>query len=231
MHCALQNGVKSMDNKDNSVLFKGVKDGIIILLDKEVEFHIIKEQLNKKILDAQKFFGGAKCSIFLDGRELSDEEEKELTNIITNKINLDVENIKRLEKVENGKEVQKEVIFENGFGENNTKFYKGTLRSGQKIEYNGSIVILGDVNPGSEVVATGNIIVLGTLKGIVHAGCGGKNAFVAALKMIPVQLRIADIIGRAPDKNDRKIETAELAYIDDNTIYIEPIDAKLLVNL
>ncbi|OGO82264.1 MAG: septum site-determining protein MinC [Clostridiales bacterium GWD2_32_19] len=217
--------------KENSVLFKGTKDGIIVLLDNTVSFDIIKEQLEKKISDAKDFFGGVKSSIFLDGRELSNSEEKELIAIISSKINLNIEYIKKLNKEEKIKN-NNLLNFENGFGEINTKFHKGTLRSGQKVVYDGSIVILGDVNPGSEVTATGNIIILGALKGIVHAGCKGDKAFVAALKMNPVQLRIGDIIGRAADKKDKKTEVvAELAYIDEDTIYIEPIDGKVLNNL
>ncbi|HAN10665.1 MAG TPA: septum site-determining protein MinC [Clostridiales bacterium] len=217
--------------KENIVLFKGTKDGIIVLLDNTVSFDIIKEQLEQKISDAKDFFGGIKSNIFLDGRELNDGEEKELVSIISNKMNVNVECIKKLNKEKRLKD-KDSLIFENGFGEINTKFHKGTLRSGQKVIYDGSVVILGDVNPGSEITATGNIIVLGALKGIVHAGCQGGKAFVTALKMNPVQLRIGDIIGRAADKKDKKTEAiAELAYIDDNMIYIEPIDGKGLSNL
>ncbi|HBY19953.1 MAG: septum site-determining protein MinC [Clostridiales bacterium GWE2_32_10] len=216
---------------ENSVLFKGSKEGIIVLLDKDVEFGIIKEQLEQKITDAKKFFGEVKSNILLDGRELTEDEEKQVVDIISNKINIDASYIKKINKKE--KSQNKNLLnFENGFGEINTKFHKGTLRSGQKVTYNGSVVVLGDVNPGSEITATGNIIVLGALKGIVHAGCKGEKAYVAALKMNAVQLRIADIIGRAPDNSYKKAETnAELAYIHEDMIYIEPIDAKLLNNL
>ena len=73
------------------------------------------------------------------------------------------------------------------------KFYKGTLRSGQVLEAGSSIIILGDVNPGATVVSKGNVVVLGTLKGTIHAGAAGnEGAFVAALNMNPMQIRIAD---------------------------------------
>ena len=76
-----------------------------------------------------------------------------------------------------------------------TRYYRGSLRSGQKIEVEGSIVIFGDVNSGAEVMATENIVVLGTLRGLAHAGArGNMQAIIAANTLDAVQLRIANII-------------------------------------
>ncbi len=78
--------------------------------------------------------------------------------------------------------------------EEKTLMVKKTLRSGQSVEYDGNVVILGDVNPGAEVNAGGDILIMGTLRGTVHAGCNGdKKAIIAALKVSPVQARIANI--------------------------------------
>ncbi len=89
--------------------------------------------------------------------------------------------------------------------ENNTgQFYKGILRSGASLEFETSVVIIGDVNHGARVVSKGNIIVLGSLKGTAFAGaCGNTNSFVVALDMRPTQIRIADTIARSPDKPDK----------------------------
>ncbi len=84
-----------------------------------------------------------------------------------------------------------------------TRFYNNTIRSGQVIEYNGNIVIIGDVNPGALVKATGNIVILGgkLRGGVAHAGTNGnENAYVAAYELQPTQLRIGDIIARKPDE-------------------------------
>ena len=76
-----------------------------------------------------------------------------------------------------------------------TKVCRGTIRSGQRIEFEGSVIILGDVNGGAEVIAEGNVVVLGTLRGFAHAGAkGNRSAFVAAESISPTQLRIADVI-------------------------------------
>lgn len=116
---------------------------------------------------------------------------------------------------------------------NDSMFYKGTLRSGQALESDGSIVVLGDVNPGASIISSGNIIVIGRLKGMVHAGAtGNTNAFVLALSMNPVQIRIADAIARSADRPKRRIDDeAKLAFLEDGNIYIEPVKKSVLNNI
>lgn len=98
---------------------------------------------------------------------------------------------------------------------------RGPLRSGQVIRYRGNVVILGDVNPGAQVVATGDVIVLGALRGLAHAGAdGSRTAVVAALRLCPTQLRIADLIRRSPE-GDRGRPQPELARVRDGEIVVE----------
>ncbi len=79
---------------------------------------------------------------------------------------------------------------------------KQTLRSGQRVSHKGHLVIIGDVNPGAELVADGDITVWGALRGMAHAGASGNNnAEIRALKFEPIQLRIAQAIARSPDRN------------------------------
>lgn len=108
--------------------------------------------------------------------------------------------------------------------DNTGMFYKGTLRSGQTLETKGSLVIIGDVNPGATVIAGGNIVVIGALKGSVAAGSNGNyHAFVMALSMEPIQIQIADIIARSPDtkKGSKLRKESMIAAIIDNQICIE----------
>ncbi len=102
-------------------------------------------------------------------------------------------------------------------------FHSGTLRSGQKISSEGHLIVQGDVNPGAELKAAGNIVVLGALKGTVHAGAtGDRSASVSALVLSPTQIRIADVITRAPD--EQPLPTSpETAYIMEDRIYIESL--------
>ena len=202
---------------NNSVVFKGRKNGINIVLDSSLSFEEIKRQLKLKLVDAEKFFGNTKSAISFIGRDLSEQEEEELLETISKSTQLDIA-APTLEKV-----------FDPFSAKNNmTYFHKGGLRSGQEIRYAGSVVVIGDINPGGEIIAEGNIIVLGTLKGLVHAGClGNSECYVAALLFRPTQLRIADIISYIPDIPDFSVGKKEIepsyAYSKEGRIYVEPL--------
>jgi len=80
-----------------------------------------------------------------------------------------------------------------------------TLRSGQSLRHPGHVVVIGDVNPGAEIVAGGNIVVWGRVRGLVHAGAlGDDGAVICALDLVPTQLRIAGHIARSPEERQRK---------------------------
>ncbi|NLW07231.1 MAG: septum site-determining protein MinC [Clostridia bacterium] len=98
-----------------------------------------------------------------------------------------------------------------------------TVRSGQRFEYPGNAVVMGDIHPGGEVVASGHVIVMGTLKGVVHAGAeGDENAVVLAFRLQPIQLRIAGYITRAPDnEGDFDSGEPEIARVQDEAIIID----------
>jgi len=97
-----------------------------------------------------------------------------------------------------------------------------TLRSGQAVQHAGHVVIIGDVNPGAEIVATGDVVVWGRLRGMVHAGAhGDENAIVCALQLVPTQLRIGDHIARPPDDGGRTHTLPEIARVRDGRIVVE----------
>jgi septum site-determining protein MinC len=100
-----------------------------------------------------------------------------------------------------------------------TLFVWRTLRSGQLVRHQGNIVVLGDVNGGSEIIAGGNVIVWGRLRGTVHAGAlGDRGAVICALELAPTQLRIADLIARTPDGNAESLP--EVARVDGERISV-----------
>lgn len=102
-----------------------------------------------------------------------------------------------------------------------------TLRSGQKIETENSIVLVGDLNSGAELVAGGDVIVLGTMRGVVHAGAfdeTGGGRFIFALDLRPTQLRIGSVISRGAES---KNTVAEIAYVDGNSIVVEQYNSRL----
>ena len=205
-------------NQENYVIFKGTKDGVTVLFDADAPFEELCQQLEKKVEEAGKFFDNVKTSLAFKGRSFSDEEEETLFQIITEHTSMQITFL----KTENNELKQLSDLLEKEMSPHNlTKFHKGSLRNGQKIEFDGSLVIVGDVNPGAEIKASGNIIVLGQLKGMAHAGCKGMtDAFISAVYMAPVQLRIADIITRFPEENKKGPKPPEYAFIQQGQIFV-----------
>lgn len=232
----------------NSIVIKGNKYGIVVVMDKEASFDEIKSLLSEKLRESAKFFGNGTMAISFEGRELSDGEQKELLDVIEESSDLNIACVidnneqitevfkKSVEKIENMIDNNKNTINESEIAEiektqngNTGKFFRGTLRSGQVLESDTSIVIIGDVNPGAKVSAGGNVIILGSLKGTVSAGTGGDtNAFIVALDMAPVQIRIGDTIARCSEKPKRTKQETKIAYLDNGNIFIDPLNKDLL---
>lgn len=104
----------------------------------------------------------------------------------------------------------------------NALFCQETVRSGQSIYHEGHVVVLGDVNPGAQIIAGGNVVVWGRLRGFVHAGAhGNRAALICALELAPTQLRIADEIAIPPAGRPERLHP-EMAAIRDRQIVAEP---------
>lgn len=111
--------------------------------------------------------------------------------------------------------------FNKEIGISETKFHRGSLRSGQKLETEGSLVILGDVNSGAEVMASENIVVLGSLRGLAHAGAkGNKQAIISAGLLDTVQIRIANIV-KEIDRDEEPMHKQAYVFVDNDSIIIE----------
>ena len=173
----------------NHVIIKGKNDRLVIALDPDISFLDICDILKTKILEARNFIGNSRMAIEFSGRTLTNEEENILIGIITDNSNIVISYIfsKREDSDEEIDLEHLNPLIEEG----KTHFYRGTLRSGSKIESDGNVVVLGDVNPSSIIKARGNVIVLGHLNGTVYAGLGGDDrAFIAAIYFNPIQLTI-----------------------------------------
>lgn len=108
----------------------------------------------------------------------------------------------------------------------NALFTQRTIRSGQRLRYESSVVILGDVNPGAEVIAGGSVVVWGALRGTVHAGYpGNEEAVVCALVLEPVQLRIGTFASRPPEDGALPPQTPEVASVKNGQIVVESWNA------
>jgi len=173
----------------NHVIIKGKNDRLVIALNPDIDFLDICDILKTKILEAKNFIGNSRMAIEFSGRALTNEEENKLIGIITENSNIVISYIfsKRADSEE---EIDLESI-NPLIEEGKTHFFRGTLRSGSKIESDGNVVVLGDVNPSSIIRARGNVIVLGHLNGTVYAGLGGDDrAFIGAIYFNPIQITI-----------------------------------------
>jgi septum site-determining protein MinC len=109
-------------------------------------------------------------------------------------------------------------------GRDGLNLHRGTLRSGDQMEVGGSLLVLGDVNPGARVRAVGHVLVWGRLRGIAHAGCAGDaNARIVAMQLRPLQLRIADAVARGPEDQPPQ-GFCEQATLVGGTIRIDPAE-------
>lgn len=100
--------------------------------------------------------------------------------------------------------------------------HQGPLRSGEHVQSDGTVLLLGDLNPGGQISAAGHVLVWGRLRGIAHAGCrGDRNARIVALQLRPLQLRIAEVVARGPE-DAAAAGMAEQAHLVDGVIQIDP---------
>lgn len=218
--------------EENIISFKATVNGLILIMRGDDDFETVFEHIEKKLESSGRFFKGASLAVKYRGRKLSAEQENIIAKLLASKTNAEIISFEE-EKAQPEKETEEiyknsekpkmRKMFFKGLSEGVTKFYKGTVRSGQLISFEGNVVIIGDVNPGGEVMATGNVIVMGSLRGMIHAGAdGNKEAVVAALCLQPTQLRIADVITRSPDtRGARPALIPEMAVVKDDMVYIE----------
>jgi len=186
------------------------KDEIVVRISEGAEYKEIMECLNKKIPALRKLYKTEKTPIFVMGKVLKNKEINEIKELI--QANIDVEVTFDSPKVLGLHGIKK--TFEKEIENSETKFYKGSLRSGQKIEFEGSIVVLGDVNAGSEVIAGENIAILGVLRGLAHAGAkGNKKAIIATNLIDSPQIRIANIVKEI--EKDEVDKNYRCAYVNE----------------
>ena len=191
----------------NHVIIKGKNDRLVIALNPDIDFLDICDILKTKILEAKNFIGNSRMAIEFSGRALTNEEENKLIGIITENSNIVISYIfsKRTDSEEEMDLENINPLIEEG----KTHFFRGTLRSGSKIESDGNVVVLGDVNPSSIIKARGNVIVLGHLNGTVYAGLGGDDrAFIGAIYFNPIQLTIG--MKTIPDIQDEILDSSRV---------------------
>jgi septum site-determining protein MinC len=213
---------------------KGTKDGILISLEEQA-WNKARKSLIEHIDDNRAFFEGARLvldvgNIILRAKELGDlrdslsnqgvllsgllsqslvpQETAQLLGLTTT--------LSKPKPIPKNSMKPLDTVLQ---GEAAVMIHR-TMRSGFKVAYQGHVIVLGDVNPGAEIIASGSIVVWGKLRGTAHAGAeGDENAVVCALDLSPTQLRIASRAATTPQ--DQQKPQPEIASVRDNQIVAE----------
>ena len=223
----------------NSVKIKSFQHGISLHLPAEDSMENILDMLSFKFKESASFFKDAKMVLSIEGRTLSDDEETAVVDAIESNSDIKIlcligkdaetENhiLKALEQYQN--------INSNDEEQNIAQFYKGGLKNGQILETDSSIIILGDVNPGSNVISKRDIIVIGGLYGNAYAGTNGEEGhFVIALDFSPECLKIDKLryeVGKKAKWPIKPKYQPKIAHVVNGVVVIEPISRDFTKNL
>lgn len=196
------------------ITIKGIKEGLVFLLDDQCDFVILLDELHAKLDKHVQQFTGPIVHIFikLGSRQLEEEDKERIRSIMRRQGNLLIQSIESdLLQVEPSLKIVPSLYS-----------MSGIVRSGQTLEFEGHLLLLGDVNPGGTIRCSGDVYVMGALRGAVHAGVAGdQEAIIAASLMKPTQLRIADIISRPPDEWASAEPWMEYAFLREGTMAID----------
>ena len=227
-----------MQNESHpTVELKGFRDGMRLIIDPEASMEQIEQAIVERMASLGNSLSGLTMNMDLGSRSLNDGELVHLKKLLNDNYGLEVKQIigdsrdepKRTEapQIAGVPAIHSDERVYDQLSQLNeeTRFIRHTLRSGQiERALEGNMVILGDVNPGAEVVAAGDIIVLGALRGVAHAGAlGNTSSIIFALNLLPTQLRIGRFITRAPAEQQQDQRT-EVARVLDDAIVVEEYD-------
>lgn len=193
------------------------KDVVLIKIDDNAVHKKVLSELSKKLKELKKMYQDEKTPIRVTGKILTNKELEDIKKAIKKEIDVEI-------KFDTPTTLGLHSItrsYKRDVANSETTFHRGSLRSGQKLEVEGSLVVIGDVNSGAEVIAGDNIVVIGNLRGLAHAGAkGNKEAIIAASTLDVVQLRISNIV-REIDKDEEDIIDHAFVYVDEDKIVIE----------
>ncbi|HZG58030.1 septum site-determining protein MinC [Paenibacillus sp.] len=208
-----------MSTNKSLVTIKGVKEGLLFVLDDAAPLADVLSELSHKLEHTHShFLTGPIVHVHVRlGKRASTEETKAaLKEAFAFRGNLLVQSIQSEPDTEEA--AAAELLTPS------MKTVSGIVRSGQTLHHDGDVLLIGDVNPGGTITSTGHILVLGSLRGLAHAGVGGdEHAVIAASHLRPTQLRIANVVSRPPDEWGFEEAFMEFAYLRDGAMEIEKI--------
>ena len=199
----------------NNIKISQTTEEIVLNVNVVAEIEEIVEEIKTKVVKLKEFYQSAKTPIRITGRLFTEGEMERLKKIINDEIEVEIKFDETSDLL--GLHAIKKT-FQTEMDISETKYIQYSLRSGQTEEYSGSLVIIGDVNAGAEVIAGGNIAVLGALRGLAHAGAGGNtNAMISANYIDSTQIRIANVVKEVEERIDR----CPIFKIEDNEIIVK----------
>ena len=233
----------------DAVVVKGSRRGLSVIIDEDVRFEKVLEAIQRQLWPARRFFSGAPARLQTGNRLATWQQWSQLLAALR-ACGITVQE-EAAEGGEAGDGTASDGVWSgpravvgsarlavdpSGAADGlrlprqfarqagaRTLLVRRTLRSGQRVAFDGNVVVLGDVNPGAEVIASGDIVVMGALRGVAHAGArGDEGAVVVALDLRPLQLRIAHRVARAPDGAPDGSRGPELACIRGDTVEVQP---------
>lgn len=204
--------------RKNDVLIKGTKEGIHVALGEGEDYLTLRRHLEERLGSYARYFNGTEVTLEVGRRHLTPSQLRELEEIITREHGMRVLRVRSGGEETFGAPAQEWVLEPSATG-----VVRKSLRSGQRVAYDGSVIVFGDVHAGAEIVCSGDVLVMGNLLGMAHAGArGDEGAVIAALRLQPVQIRIGTRIGRAPDQAGRSNRPEpEMARVREGQIVIE----------
>jgi septum site-determining protein MinC len=214
------------------VQIKGIREGLLVTLS-DGDWPDIQQSLLDKIDKQGDFLRGAKMILDVENhilkaaamgklRDVLSEKGISLWAILSNSPTTEqtAQTLGLATRIHQTHPAKEASSVNTNFDGEETIMIRRTLRSGNSVQYPGHVVVIGDVNPGAEIIADGDIVVWGRLRGMVHAGADGKNdAVVCALDLAPTQLRIADKIAIPPQ--ERGDPEPEIAIIRGDQVVAE----------
>lgn len=198
----------------NNIKISQRAEEIVLNINIIAETHEIVEELESKIPKLKDFYQSSKIPIRVTGKLFSESEMEIIRRIIQDEIDIevkfdDVSDLLGLHAIKKTFQTQTEI--------SETKYIQNSIRSGQREEYPGSLVIFGDVNAGGEVIAGGNVAITGALRGVAHAGANGNmSAMISANSIDVTQIRIGNLVKEV----EEKLEKSPICRVQGNEIII-----------
>ena len=218
----------------DAVLIKSFPNGITLLIREDASMEEILQELTVKFTEARNFFGSSTMALSMEGRKVTEAEEILILDTIRVNSNVRIACIVGHDDDTNKNFIKALQHMDKKLsGTEGGQFYKGTLKNREVIETENSIVVLGDVYPGSAVFSAGNIIILGGLYGEAYAGGDGReDAYIVALEMEPERLKIGDFKYKTNAKQLKwgihpKVQP-KIAHLKGGKIVFDPLTKELL---